>query len=423
MRTLALAVLACAALGTSAVLGSQLRQSLILNEPAPVPVSSPVAPPIVHEPARSDLGPRFLGVPLPVLIALEVAGGMFGLGTSIVGLSIRRARSRRHRQYARYVLHLSSHDEAKAQDIEDLMETVAHVVRALPTDRARHGQPFVAFELNHAVGESGGFEWSLAVRCPPRLVIALDGALSAAYPDARLGRMAGETPQPSPEPAGEPGFVMRFRKQRGFVYPLLPDVEEHASPPMEAIAHSQCSLGVPSTVRFTLTPAPDSLEAVAHRLFRRHENQLVRQERWGLPEAGLHSTLNRAEMTNASRAQNRAFFWLEVVVAAPNREVCRQLAASVQARRGENRLRRRWMPVRQNLYQRRFETATPPLVPSPRALISAAEAAHLLALPTARMKGVPVRRVTVPRIPMPPEILRAAPDAEVAAPLELEVAA
>ena len=74
------------------------------------------------------------------------------------------------------------------------------------------------------------------------------------------------------------------------------------------------------------------------------------------------------------------------------------------------------MPVRHNLYRRRFPTATPPLLPSPRALISAAEAAHLLALPTARMKGVPVRRVAIPRIPMPPEILRADPDQPVRAP-------
>ncbi|HWK25201.1 MAG TPA: hypothetical protein VNS09_01480 [Solirubrobacter sp.] len=420
MRTLALAACACAALATSALLGLQLRQSLNPEPPLPAPVSSPAAP-ITHRIDRTELGPRFLGVPLPVLIALEVAGGVLGLATSMVGLGVRRARSRRHREYARYVLHLSSHDEAKPQDVQDLMEAVAHVVRALPTERARSGQPFVAFELDHDVGESGGFEWSLVVRCPPRLVIALDGALSAAYPDARLGRMSGEAPQPSPDRTGEPGFVMRFRKQRGFVYPLLPGTEEHASPPMEAIAHAQCSLNVPSTIRFTLTPAPDSLEAVAHRLFRRHENRLVRQERWGLPEAGLHSTLNRAEMTNASRAQNRALFWLELAIAAPNREICRQLAASVQARRGENRLRRRWMPIRQSLYQRRFAAATPPLVPSPRALISAAEAAHLLALPTARMKGVPVRRVAVPRIPMPPEVLRAVPDTEVAAPRELEV--
>ena len=147
----------------------------------------------------------------------------------------------------------------------------------------------------------------------------------------------------------------------------------------------------------------------------------MRQERWGLPEGGLTSTLNRAEMTNAERTQNRSLFWLEVVVAADTRETCKQLAAAVQARRGENRLHRRWMIARQDLYRRRFPTATPPLLPSPRSLVSAAEVAHLLALPSARMKGVPVRRVAVPRIPMPPEILRAEPSAPVAVPPAIDV--
>jgi hypothetical protein len=63
------------------------------------------------------------------------------------------------------------------------------------------------------------------------------------------------------------------------------------------------------------------------------------------------------------------------------------------------------MHVRQNLYRRRFPHALGPLVPSFRSLVSAAEAAHLLALPSARMKGVPVRRLTLPRIPAPPEAM------------------
>jgi hypothetical protein len=63
--------------------------------------------------------------------------------------------------------------------------------------------------------------------------------------------------------------------------------------------------------------------------------------------------------------------------------------------------------VRQNLYRRRFPRALGPLLPTTRSLVSAAEVAHLLALPTARMKGVPVRRVTLPRIPAPPEAMRA----------------
>jgi len=177
-----------------------------------------------------------------------------------------------------------------------------------------------------------------------------------------------------------------------------------------------CNVLTRLTIRFQLTPTAAFFEDLARRLYRRHENRLVRQERWGLPEGGLTSTLNRAEMTNAERTQNRSLFWLELVVAADTREVCKQLAAGVQARRGENRLHRRWMTVRQNLYRRRFPNALPPLIPSPRALISAAEAAHLLALPTARMKGVPVRRVAIPRIPMPPETPRADIDEPVPTP-------
>jgi hypothetical protein len=209
---------------------------------------------------------------------------------------------------------------------------------------------------------------------------------------------------------------MRFRKERSFVYPLLAAGDELASPPVEAIAQAQVTAGAPSVVRLQLTPAPAAFEELARRRYRRHENRLVRQERWGLPEGGLTSTLNRAEMTSAQRTQNRSLFWLELTVAAGSRQTCKQITAAVLARRGENRLHRRWLIVRHNLYRRRFARATPPLLPSPRTLISAAEAAQLLALPSARMKGVPVRRVAVPRIPMPPEVLRADPDEPVELP-------
>ncbi len=128
---------------------------------------------------------------------------------------------------------------------------------------------------------------------------------------------------------------MRFRKARGFVYPLVAAEDVLASPPLEAIAHTQVALGVPSVVRFQLTPAPLVCEALARGLYRRHENRLVRQERWGLPEGGLSSTLNRAEMGNAQRTQNRSLFWLELVVATDrprdlagrSRRPCRRAAA------------------------------------------------------------------------------------------------
>ena len=153
---------------------------------------------------------------------------------------------------------------------------------------------------------------------------------------------------------------MRFRKERGFIYPLAASGDELSSPPLEAIAHTQVharrALGRALPAH---TARPSVFEELARQLYRRHENKLVRQERWGLPEGGLTSTLNRAEMTNAERTQNRSLFWLELVVAADTRETCKQLAAAVQARRGENRLHRRWMIVRQDLYRRRFPDRHP----------------------------------------------------------------
>jgi hypothetical protein len=346
------------------------------------------------------------------VVGLELLGGVGLLLIAGAILFIRRTRRRRTREYALFELHLSTHDQAKSQDLEDMVESIANIVRAWPAERARHGQPHFALELICSTVEDPGvgreMEWSINIRCEPRSVVALDGAISAAYPDTRLGRVHGEQPRPRAGRLREPGYVMRFRKERSFVYSLIADGEQEASSPLEQIARAQIAQDAPSIVRFQLTPTPSFFEELARRLYRRHENKLVRQERWGLPEGGLWSTFNRAEMRSAERTQNRSLFWLEAMVAADGRDVCKAIAAAVQSRRGENRLHRRWMIIRHDLYRRRFPDALGPLLPSFRCLVSAAEVAHLLELPSARMKGVPVRRVTIPRIPAPPEVTRGA---------------
>ena len=230
---------------------------------------------------------------------------------------------------------------------------------------------------------------------------ALDAAINAAYPDVRLGRVPGGQSRPRPGVLREPApdalsQAAQLRLPADRRGEARPRRRSSRSPsPRSRWTHRQsCAFS---------SPRPRLFEALARRLYRRHENRLVRAERWGLPEGGLTSTLNRAEMRAAEQTQNRSLFWLETVVAADSPEACKAIAAAVQARRGENRLHRRYMLVRQRLYRRRFPRAFGPLIPSPRALVSAAEVAHLLELPSARMKGVPVRRATVPRIPAPPE--------------------
>src|SRR5205807_9694218 len=121
------------------------------------------------------------------------------------------------------------------------------------------------------------------------------------------------------------------------------------------------------------------------------------------------SALDQAEMRSAVEVRHRSMFYLEVQVGSSDWETCNRIAASLVARRGENHLHRRYMVVRQRLYRRRFPTAYPPVLPpaSMRNLVSGAELAHLLELPSARMKGVPVRRLTIPRMPAAPDAFRA----------------
>jgi hypothetical protein len=114
-------------------------------------------------------------------------------------------------------------------------------------------------------------------------------------------------------------------------------------------------------------------------------------------------------MRSAVEVRHRSMFYLEVQIGSTDWEACNRIAASLVARRGENHLHRRYMVLRQRLYRRRFPSAYPPLLPplSMRNLVSGGELAHLLELPSARMKGVAVRRLTIPRMPAPPDAFRA----------------
>jgi hypothetical protein len=371
-------------------------------------------PPTEHGPSDAVRGIQRLDEALEVLAGL-VASLLLGF----VALGCRHLSLRRHREYELYELFLSTHDHAKPQDLEDVVEAIANAIRAWPSERLWRGQPSLAFELIcDLLGgrEDGGeLEWSVNVRCAPSVIVALDGALSAAYPDVRIGRSHGEAPQPRAGRLVTPRHLIRFCKERSFVYPLLAVDDLLASPPIEQIALAQISAGEPSVVRFQLTPTPLFFDALARRSYRRHERHILAARHLGATRhVAMLSTLDRSELISASRTQNRSMFWLEASVAAEQAATCRQIAAVVQARRGENRLRR--IVPATGAQRRRFPRAMTPLIPSPRALVSAAEVAHLLALPSAQMKGVPVRRTTVPRIPAPPQALRATDDAPIPTP-------
>ncbi len=169
-----------------------------------------------------------------------------------VYIARRRLANRLLREYGLYEIKLSMHDEAKEQDLADMVEALANTVREFPEQRSRDGQPFIAFEAHYGPGPAGEMEWVLCVRCEKPLAASIDGIISSAYPDVRVGYEFIGPPKEIGGTLPVPGHVLRFRKDRSFVYPISDDGEKASSSPIEAIAQTQVAAGVPSTVRFQL---------------------------------------------------------------------------------------------------------------------------------------------------------------------------
>jgi hypothetical protein len=346
----------------------------------------------------------------PAFLGLAGWVGLLILGVATASTVDRRLRHRVARDYQRYEIKLSMHDDAKPGDLEDMVEAIGAAVRKRYSDRVSDGQPFVALELWHRHSQAG-MQWTVCLVCESEMARTLEGIIAGAYPDVRVGREFDQMPRPVEARLGEPGHVMRFRKRRPFIYPLgnpAPAASAHrgkTTPLIEAIAMTQTALAVPSLVRLQLMPASEQLEDRARRRLERHEQRRSRHRGHDRDP----SMLEQAELRSAVEVRESSMFYLEVQVGSSDWETCNRIGASLVARRGENRLHRRYMVLRQRLYRRRFPAAYPPLLPpaSMRNLVSGAELVHLLELPSARMKGVPVRRVTIPRMPAPPDAFRA----------------
>lgn len=389
-----------------AVLIPKLGHLSIAKPTAPTPTSVTASTPgsILHERSARHGWLTFAHVLL--IIAASCILSVISLAGWLIYIVRRRLANRLSRAYDLYEIKLSMHDQTREQDLVAMVEAALNAVREFPEDRGRDGQPYLAFEAHFGPGPKGEMEWVLCMRCERTLVQTIDGIISSAYPDVRVGYEFIGPPKEIDGVLGVPGHVLRFRKDRAFVYPIVGDLEKDSSSALETIAQTQAAVGVPSTVRFQLTPCVLAIERYARERLRQHEGRLVARD------AGVLSTFNRTEMSAATAVQDHAWCWLEVQVAADSRENANRIAAAVQARRGQNRLHRRWMILREDLYRRRFATAYPPVLPGVtlRSLASSSEVSQLIAFPGARMKNVPLRRLALPRIPAPPEIGMAVAD-------------
>jgi hypothetical protein len=346
---------------------------------------------------------------LDVGIALAVVAAL--LAAAVALIAARRLHARSRRDYGRFPLRLSMHDEAKPEDLVDMSEAIVDALRPRLGQRFASGQPHCALELLY-----DGSEWMLCLVCERARAATLEGILTQAYPDVWLGREFEGQRLPVAFPLGVPGHVLRFRKRREWMLPLSRDEERSAdrrrrpSSAIEGIARAQVAAGSASVVRLQLVPMAEGFERrIAQRLSRWQRRMLDRSApRTGpshQPQRGSLTQSEQQQVASAVEVQDRSLLFLEVQVGAADWAAANAIASSVMAKRGENHLHRRYLRVRQRLYRQRFPDAVPPWLPplSGRTIASSAEVAFLLELPSARMKSVPVRRITRPRIPRPPD--------------------
>lgn len=343
-----------------------------------------------RSPARDGSGGPS-DIELALLVSLTV-GMLAGAGVS-VALVRRRLLMRHRRDYAVYELKLSMHDQVRGRDLTAMVEGIANAVRVPAGRRARYGQPYLAFEAHYAPGRDREMEWIFCVRCERTLAGSIDALIGAAYPEVRLGYEFAGPPRPVNGTLRTPGHVLRLRKDRHFTVAICSSRQRdgEASSPLEAIAQAQVACARPSSVRIQLTPAITLAERFARS--RAHAHQ-ADQRRDGSTAAG----------SGVAEQQSQAWLFAEIQVAAADRHDAQQIAAALQAPRAANRLRCRHMLLRGNMYRWRFADAYPPLLPSLSTLLAANELAHLIELPGTRMRGVPLRRSALPRMPAPPQV-------------------
>jgi hypothetical protein len=242
--------------------------------------------------------------------------------------------------------------------------------------------------------------------------------LAATYPDVRLvpagvceSDPLGLAGIPSPlqsliarlrgRPLAPLGVeVLRLKKARRWLWALATTKDyEHA--PVESLVSVMHATRVPCVAELVLTPAPVLLDRYAGRALRGRERSLKLEGSFSPQEPGVQSVVAQKHLKGALEGVGRALWWFDyrILVPAGSQAAGRHIAGVVQETRAENYLRVRVMRLRRGLYVWRSVRGLPPLFPALwSGVLSSAELASLWHLPTLRLKGVPLQRISAREI-------------------------
>jgi hypothetical protein len=333
----------------------------------------------------------------PLLVAVLVWPVM------LLGSITSRSSSRWRRVYWRYRILPNGHDHPSAEQVVRAIGTMAATVSEPASSRVWRGQPVFGLQLDYDPEDGGGLTPWLV--CERRHAHALDGALQQAYRNVHVELDSGA---PLPEPgARRPGSVVRLRKSRDPIYPLYSSPQAAGlGPPLNSVGVMLHSLGKPlaerpgspGSVRIMILPA-DRTAAYLRERHRRVEKRSRLSAQLERGQWAVQSSVDAQQARQSAQMAEHAMFHVEVQVAGDDFAASKALAGALLDYPGLNTLKRRLMELRTRLYQWRWPSFAPPLVMrGSRKLMSAAELAYLVRLPSVAL-SVPFERAREPRLP------------------------
>jgi TraM recognition site of TraD and TraG len=334
-------------------------------------------------------------------------------------VAVMRLRARRQRAEMGRVLcaelRLGRDDHASPYEIGKVFDGIAGALRPSIVRRPLAGPPTLALRI---VSEGGARSVRFLVAAPHIYHPAIAARLRATYPDTRLIPIEATDADPftlssvvSPwaairarlhreqvRPVGVD--VLRVKKARRWVWALATTKDyEHSL--MESLVSVMHALPTPCVVELLLTPAPTVLERYTGHALRGRERRFMADGAFGATEPGVDSAVAKKHIQGAVEGIGRAWWWFDyrVIVLRGQEPYARQVAGVIQETRGENYLRVRAMRLRRRLYAWRSARSLPQLYPALwTGALSSAEVASLWHLPTLRLKGVPLHRISAREI-------------------------
>jgi hypothetical protein len=363
-----------------------------------------------------------------VVLVLQVLA--FVTGTLVLlaaAVAVARLRARRARAQLDHSptaeLRLGRDDHASPYELGKVFDGIAGALRPGPLARVLYGPPTLTLRVT---SEGGSQPVRFLVQAPEPYHAAIGARLRATYPDVRLMRVAAQDfdilalrrtvscaqairARLAAAPVAPPGAeVLRVGKARRWVWALATtkDYEHSLIESLVSVMHAQ---GQPCVVELALTPAPALLERRSGHVLGRRERMFMRERALGPSERGAEGVVAKKHLQGAVEGVGRAWWWFDLRVLVPRGQapIARQVAGVLQESRGENHLGTSVMRVRRRLYAWRSARNLPPLFPTPRTgVLSSAEVASLWHLPSLRLKGMPLHRISAREIPASSSISR-----------------